>query len=102
MASNSDALLGKIISDALYGFGAALIIAGIMIFCYQYFRWYHDGLWQDVSFGGFWLSNGGRYPASLWWNIDRAVVWLFRQPLSAVSFVAGLLVISVRDRRRAH
>lgn len=102
MASETGELTSKIIRDLMLGVSGALMLGGTMLFCLQVYNWLQGGPWQEMSFGEFWVDAGFHYPRWHWWNIDVVWSWVFRQPLCAVSFVLGMLILAVRDRPNIH
>jgi hypothetical protein len=79
--------------------GVALFAAGPMILCYQAVGWLVHGYWTGMPFSTFWSWVGGPYPSSRF-DGDELLYWAFRQPLSAVSVVAGAAVV-LMSRNRA-
>jgi hypothetical protein len=67
--------------------GTALLAAGTLIIAYQAMRWLRFGYWAEVPLNAplFWLG----YPSAG----ELAGLWLFRQPLSVVSFGVGAAMI---------
>jgi hypothetical protein len=69
-----------------------LFLLGIALLAgYQAIGWFMRGQWTGMPFSVFWFWIGGPYPNG-GWQVDQVgdwLDWLFKQPLSLVSVVAG-------------
>ncbi len=84
--------------NLLFIISTTLLLGGAGVLGYQAYLWVTLGYWPQMSFGEFWLTRGGPYPNSTWSVYNQAMLWLFRQPLSAVALALGLLLASGRAR----
>jgi len=85
-----------LIRNMLFVVSTALLISGVSLFGYQTVRWFFGDAWPSMPFGSFWISSGGAYPATPWPMVNDGILWAFRQPLWAVTIVAGLVLANGR------
>ena len=78
--------------------GTVLLAAGPMLLAYQAIGWLSHGYWPGLSVGTLWSWLGGPYPSSRF-DGDELLYWAFRQPLSAVSVLAGAAIVFMSRNR---